>query len=83
MSPKPHAVVLTAPDGCTNYLKKAVEKSFRQMDARAILEVPCPDVDTRAELADWCLSAGIRIVEPFEHAELGRLLVENNPARLS
>ena len=77
----PDAVVLTAPDGCTQYLARVVETSLRDMSPHAVLEVPCPTPDVRAALAEWCSSAGLRVLDSSEHSVTGRLLVENTPSR--
>lgn len=73
-NPTPNAVVLTAPDRCTKYLVEVVEETFRHMDTGAVLAVPGDPID-HAELAEWCLNAGKRVLNPFDG--LGDLLVEN------
>ena len=79
MSSTPDAVVLTAPDGCTKYLQRAVEQSLADMAPGAELEVPC-DPFSRIDLAEWCLTTGHRITNPFDHWEVPYLRIENTPA---
>ncbi|MEM9038862.1 MAG: hypothetical protein AAGD33_03090 [Actinomycetota bacterium] len=75
MSRHPDAVVLTAPDGCTTYLQSAVEITLREIRPGSIVEVPC-DPYSRIDLAEWCLTAGHRTVNPFEHLHIDHLLIE-------
>lgn len=77
MSPIPAAVVLTPPDSDLDHLRRAVDRSLRDMAPTAVLEVPCPDIATRIDLTEWCLGAGHRIVSPFDHWSIEHLLVRN------
>ncbi|MEL7159095.1 MAG: hypothetical protein AAFN30_21230 [Actinomycetota bacterium] len=78
-TPHPNAVVLTAPDGCTKYLVEAVEQALDHMDTGAVLAVPGDRFD-HADLAEWCLGNGKRLLNPFDG--LGDLLVENTPTEM-
>ena len=79
MLPTPAAVVLAAPDGCPAQLRDAVERSLAAMSPGAVLEVPCAPF-TRMDLAEWCLTGGRRITNPFDHWEVPYLLIENTTA---
>jgi hypothetical protein len=68
--------VLIAPDGSTAYLARAVGTALAKLETDAVLKVPC-DLDTRVELAEWCLFAGCPIVDPFAHWAVDRLLIRN------
>ena len=77
MNPINADAVLIAPDRCTPYLQRAVDTSLRDMAPGAVLEVPCPNLGTRVELAEWCLHGGRRVLNPFEHWGNPRVLIEN------
>ena len=70
---------LIAPDGCTTFLASAVEAALADLPPGAVLGVACPDLDTRADLAEWCLRGGRRIRNPFAH-HLDDLLIEDRAA---
>ena len=70
MKPINPDAVLIAPDRCTPYLQRAVDTSLRDMASGAVLEVPCPNLGTRVELAEWCLRGGRRV--PRRHHERRR-----------
>ncbi len=59
--------MLIAPDRCTAYLASAVATELERMSPGAVLQVDLDDADQRAEFAEWCLTGGRRIVNPFAH----------------
>ncbi len=75
--PTADAVVITAPDGCTTYLLRAIERSLDDMDPGAVLDVPCNPTD-RIDIAEWCLAAGKRVLDPW--ADVGHVFSENTQA---
>ena len=75
-TPDPNAVLI-APDGCTKYLASTVQRDLKHMQPDAVLEVRCASPIDRIDLAEWCLSAGKRVLNPFDHWNVKTLLVEN------
>ena len=63
------------PVGCTDDMRTAVEDALRPLPSGAVIEVACADLETRCDLAEWCLAAGHRIVDPFAHWSIEHLQV--------
>ena len=80
---QPDAILITAPDRCTVYVKQAIEGSLDDMDLDAVLEVRCSSLDARLDIAEWCLTAGLKLANPFEHWEVPRLLIRNTSPMFS
>lgn len=67
----PLDAVLIGPDGSTAYrlcdVAAALSRTIDELPPGGVVRVRVSDLQTRADLAEWCLIAGRRIVNPFAH----------------
>lgn len=82
MKNRPDATLVVRRGDTSTTILARIDASMADMLPDTVLEVPCPDLDTKLEIAGRALVAGRRIVQPFEPWSHGhfRILVENTAA---